>query len=81
MSSVEKKFLGVASATVGTMRLIGQMLSMGIATLSIAILVGPVEITPAVYEPFLKTVNVSFLIFAGLCLVGIFASLARGRVR
>jgi MFS family permease len=81
MSSVEKKFLGVASATVGTMRLIGQMFSMGIATLSIAILVGPVEITPTVYQPFLKSVNVSFFIFAGLCFVGIFASLARGKVR
>jgi MFS family permease len=81
MSSVEKRFLGVASATVGTMRLIGQMLSMGIATLSIAVIVGPVEITPSVYQPFLKSVNVSFLIFAGLCTVGIFASLARGKVR
>ena len=33
MSSVEKKYLGVASATVGTMRFTGQMLSMGIATM------------------------------------------------
>jgi EmrB/QacA subfamily drug resistance transporter len=81
MSSVEKRFLGVASAMVGTMRLIGQMVSMGIATLSIAILVGPVEITSEVHEPFMRSVNVSFLIFAGLCLVGIFASLARGEVR
>jgi EmrB/QacA subfamily drug resistance transporter len=81
MSSVEKKFLGVASATVGTMRLIGQMLSMGIATLSIALIVGPVEITPEVFKPFLNSVNVSFLIFSGLCLIGIFASLARGKVR
>jgi MFS family permease len=81
MSSVEKKFLGVASATVGTMRLIGQMLSMGIATLSIALILGPVEITPSVYEPFVQSVNISFFIFAGLCFIGIFASLARGKVR
>jgi hypothetical protein len=66
---------------VGTMRLIGQMLSMGIATLSIAIIVGPVEITPAYFEPFLKSVNMSFFIFAGLCFVGIFASAVRGKVR
>jgi len=81
MSSVEKKVYGVASAMVGTMRLIGQVLSMGIATLSIAILVGPVEITAAYFEPFLKSVNVSFFIFAGLCFMGIFASAARGRMR
>jgi predicted MFS family arabinose efflux permease len=31
MSSVEKKFYGVASATLGTMRLTGQIFSMGIA--------------------------------------------------
>jgi EmrB/QacA subfamily drug resistance transporter len=81
MSSVEKRVYGVASATVGTMRLIGQVLSMGIATLSIAIIVGPVEITPAYYEAFLRSVNISFFIFAGLCLIGIFASAARGRMR
>ncbi len=81
MSSVEKRVYGVASATVGTMRLIGQVLSMGIATLSIAIIVGPVEITPAYYEAFLRSVNISFVIFAGLCLIGIFASAARGRMR
>jgi len=81
MSSVEKKVYGVASATVGTMRLIGQVLSMGIATLSLAIIVGPVEITPAYYESFLRSVKISFTIFAILCLIGIFASAARGRMR
>jgi len=81
MSSVEKKIYGVASAMVGTMRLIGQMLSMGIATLSIALILGPVEITPDYYDPFLESIRVAFLIFAGLCLTGIFASAARGRMR
>jgi EmrB/QacA subfamily drug resistance transporter len=81
MSSVEKRVYGVASAMVGTMRLIGQVLSMGIATLSIAILVGPVEITPPYYEAFLNSVNTSFFIFAALCFLGIFASAARGRMR
>jgi len=40
MSSVEKRFYGVASATLGTMRLTGQMLSMGIATLIVAVYMG-----------------------------------------
>jgi EmrB/QacA subfamily drug resistance transporter len=81
MSSVEKKVYGVASAMVGTMRLIGQMLSMGIATLSLAIIVGPVVISPAYYGRFLKSVNICFFIFTGLCLIGVFASAVRGRIR
>ena len=40
MSAVEKRYLGIASATVSTMRLIGQMMSMGIATLIIHLYIG-----------------------------------------
>lgn len=81
MSSVERKSYGVASASVSTMRLIGQVLSIGIATLFIAVYVGTAEITPAVSEEFLESFNVSFVVFAVLCFAGIFASLARGKVR
>lgn len=81
MSSVEKKFYGVASATLGTMRLTGQMLSMGIAMLIFAVFIGRVEITPEYYQPFLKSVSIAFIIFSALCFAGIFASLARGKVR
>jgi len=45
MSSVDKRFYGVASGMNGTMRLLGQMLSMGIAMMIFAIFIGPVEIT------------------------------------
>jgi EmrB/QacA subfamily drug resistance transporter len=81
MSSVERRFYGVASATVGTMRLIGQMLSLGIATLLFALYIGRVQITPEYYPLFLKSARVAFAIFACLCFGGIFASLARGRLR
>jgi len=81
MSSVGKKFYGVASATLGTMRLIGQMLSMGIATLIFAIYIGRVQITPEYYSLFLTSVELAFIIFAALCFGGIFASLVRGKVR
>ena len=40
MGSVDKKYLGIASATVGTMRLTGQMMSMGIAPWSFSCLSG-----------------------------------------
>lgn len=80
MSSVEKRFYGIASATLGTMRLVGQMLSMGIAMIIFAILIGKVEITPESYAPFLKSVNIAFIIFSVLCFAGVFASLARGKL-
>lgn len=81
MSSVEKRFYGVASATLGTMRLTGQMLSMGIATLIVAVYLGNVQITPEYYPVFLKSLNTAFMVFAAFCFFGIFASLARGKVR
>ncbi len=81
MSSVERRFYGVASGMLGTMRLIGQMLSLGIATLLFALYIGRVQITPEYYALFLTSARTAFAIFAVLCVGGIFASLARGRIR
>lgn len=81
MSSVEKRFYGVASATLGTMRLIGQMLSMGIAMLVFALLIGRIQITPEYYPHFLQSIQLTFSIFVVMCICGVFASLARGKMR
>jgi EmrB/QacA subfamily drug resistance transporter len=81
MGSVERRFYGVASGTLGTMRLLGQMLSQGIATLLFALYIGRVEIEPELYPLFLIGAQTAFAIFAVLCLFGIFASLARGKIR
>jgi len=81
MSSVEKRSYGVASGTLGTMRLIGQTLSMGIAMLIVGMYMGRVQITPECYPLFLRSEQISFLIFAILCFAGIFASLVRGKIR
>jgi len=80
MSSVEKRFYGVASGTLGTMRLIGQTLSMGIAMTIIAVYTGRVQITPEHYPLFLKSVRMAFTVFSALCFGGVFASLARGKM-
>ncbi len=80
MGSVDRKHYGVASATTSAMRLIGQMLSMATAGMIIALYVGKVEITAQNHASFLGGFRAAFLIFAGLCLGGIFASLARGRL-
>jgi len=81
MSSVDRRLYGVASGTLGTMRLSGQMLSMAIATLVFALYVGRVRIAAANPASFLQSLKVAFAIFAILCFCGIFASLARGRLK
>jgi len=81
MSSAPKAAYGVASATLGTMRAVGMVLSMGVAMLMFALYIGRVQITPEYYPLFQESMNVSFIIFAVLCFGGIFASLARGKVR
>lgn len=81
MSSVDRKFYGVASATLGTMRLTGQAVSMGVAMVFLALFVGRGRITPMLYQEFVHGMRLAFLAFALLCVVGVFASLARGNVR
>jgi MFS family permease len=81
MSAVERRYYGVASGTLATMRSIGQMLSMGIVMLILALYVGRVQITPEHYPQFMSSARIAFVVFAALCFGGIFASLARGKVR
>jgi MFS family permease len=81
MSSVEKKFYGVASAMVGTMRLVGQTGSMGIVMVVFALYIGKVEIVPAYYQLFLESVKILFMVFGVLCGFGVLASVARGKMR
>jgi EmrB/QacA subfamily drug resistance transporter len=81
MSSVETRYYGVASGSVGTMRLLGQMLSLGIATVMFALLIGREQITPEQHPAFLLSVRYALFIFFGLCLGAIYFSLARGQLR
>ena len=81
MSSVETRQLGIASGAVATMRLLGQMTSMGVATVIFALLLGRVQITPEYYPRFLTCVKTSFLIFGLACFLGIFASMTRGKLK
>jgi EmrB/QacA subfamily drug resistance transporter len=81
MSSVEKRCYGIASGTLGTMRLIGQMLSMGIAMTLFSAYIGQVEIGPVNYPGLLAAIRTGFMVFTILCIIGIYPSLARGRMR
>jgi len=81
MSSVERRLYGVASASVGTMRLTGQAISMGIATMVFSLNIGKIKITPEHYLAFLSSTHIAFIIFTIMCGFGVFASLARGKLR
>jgi nitrate/nitrite transporter NarK len=54
MGSVDRSSLGIASATVGTMRLLGQVFSMGFTMLLISVMIGKGNITPIAIPDFLK---------------------------
>ncbi len=81
MSSVTPKHFAVASAIMGTMRTIGQMLSMGIAMIIISLVMGRVIVTPEYYPAFLTSSKIIFAISCALCFGGIFASIYKDKAK
>jgi hypothetical protein len=57
------------------------MVSMAIATVALSLLIGQRAITPESYAGFLTSARVVFTVSMGLCTVGIFFSMFRGRLR
>ena len=80
MSSVEKKYYGVASGATATVRGIGMSFSMTITTILFSVFIGKQEITPAAYPGLIKSFKTAFIIFTILCIIGIFFSSARGKL-
>jgi EmrB/QacA subfamily drug resistance transporter len=70
MGSVEKKSLGVAAGTLGTMRTAGMMVSMGIMMIIFSMYIGQAEITPEYYPQFLTSVRTGFMIFTVVSVIG-----------
>lgn len=81
MSSVERRYYGVAGAMVSTMRQIGMMVSMGIVMMILALIMGQAEIMPENLLSFISSMKTAFIVFAIMCFGGIFASLARGKMQ
>jgi EmrB/QacA subfamily drug resistance transporter len=79
MGSVHRRYTGVASATIATLRMTGQNISLGIATLVLAVVVGPHEIGPEDYSNLLASIRITFAIFTVLCIFGTAASLVGPR--
>lgn len=80
MSSVKPPEYGMASATLGTMRLVGQTVSMGITMMLFALIMGRGEMHNDDVGGLISAIHLSFLTFATLCFIGIFFSLKRGTV-
>ncbi|MFO8143743.1 MAG: hypothetical protein R6T78_03595 [Dehalococcoidales bacterium] len=78
---MSKKFYGIASGSMNTMRLIGQMVSMGIIMLILTLFIGREPVTELNKIEFIQSVRVAFMLFFALCFAGIFASYARGKIR
>jgi EmrB/QacA subfamily drug resistance transporter len=79
MGSVEKRYYSVASATLATMRVSGQMFSMAVVTLLFSIYIGKVKLGPESLAGLESAFGTAVWIFSGLAALGTFASLARRR--
>ncbi|MDD5220264.1 MAG: MFS transporter [Candidatus Bipolaricaulis sp.] len=78
MGCVDRRSYGMASASLATMRALGQMTSMAVAMLLLSLYVGSSSINGGNATRFLGSARASFVVFAGMCFLGVFASLARG---
>ena len=75
MGSVPPKDTSVASASVATMRTVGQAMSMGILTLVFAFVMGNVPIIEQYYPLLITSCQITCLISMLLCVASVFASL------
>lgn len=80
MSSVKRNQYGLASGSAATMRVIGQITSMTIATLFFAATFNKQSIEVVPPQVFLKTMKWAFISFSFLSIFGIYFSFNRGRI-
>ncbi len=80
MSSVEKKYYGVAASTLGSMRMFGQLLSMSFVTVVFSFIIGSGKIEQGTSGLLLVSIRYIFICFSILSIFAIFASLFRGNI-
>lgn len=81
MSSVNSSHYGIASATLGTMRLTGQTMSMGISLMMFALIMGNKGAGLENTAGLMTSIRYAFVVFALLCIPGTFFSMKRGKIR
>ncbi|MDR2855758.1 MAG: MFS transporter [Methanomicrobiales archaeon] len=79
MSSVPDTQAGIASATAGTMRVFGQVVSVAAATIAFAVMLGSVVISPEIADSLLEAISTIFIALGLLCTIGIWFSYSRGK--
>lgn len=80
MSAVNRNQYGLASGTSATMRVVGQIVSMTIATLFFAAFLGNQSVENVPDHLFIAAVRLGFLTFAGISVAGIYFSYNRGHI-
>lgn len=80
MSAVSKSQYGLASGTSATMRVLGQIVSMTIATLFFAAFIGNQAIETVPDHLFISAIRWGFFTFSLVSVVGIFFSYNRGQI-
>ena len=79
MGSVERSDYGRAGSANSVMRVVGQMTSMGLVAMIFALILGPRQITPALYPELNSSISTTFVVAAVLCAAGVMLSYSRGR--
>ena len=74
MGSVPPNDTSIASASVATMRTVGQAMSMGILTLVFAFIMGDVPIIEQYYPMLIQSCQITCIICVVLCILSVFAS-------
>lgn len=75
MSSVTPRVYGVASGILGSMRLLGQIFSMALASFIMSVFIGNQPISTESLPGLISSIRLTFLIMAFLCFIGVFASM------
>jgi MFS family permease len=79
MSSVPDSQAGIASATAGSMRVFGQVVSMAAVMVVFATVLGSAVISAEIAELLLEALSMVFLALGSLCTIGIWFSYNRGK--
>lgn len=77
MGSVSREDYGMASSVLSTARTVGQAIGMALLTIIINVVIGNVPIASVEPALIVRDMNISFTVFACICVVGIFFSLQR----
>lgn len=75
MSSVDRKYFGVASAMLSNFRSIGQIFGMGLVMIIISSLLGNMQIMPSNHPELFTSIKISLVALAALSSVGILTSI------